>query len=152
MCRVCCIELRTAGPVPRAIRDHAFRSRGFRGSSAGCDQNFTVAGLQRVVLDGSSCLPARSGEHRDVVVVRSHLVRALEAELVGPYTEHEELDRAPWTLIAAQLDPAIAARLEGLGRGREVKAVAFDSGMPFAFVCTNSDTSDAYVIWTRSEP
>ena len=28
-------------------------------------------------------------------VVRSHLVRALEAELVGPYTEHEELDRAP---------------------------------------------------------
>jgi len=28
-------------------------------------------------------------------VVRSHLVRALEAELVGPYTELEELDRAP---------------------------------------------------------
>jgi hypothetical protein len=27
--------------------------------------------------------------------VRAHLVRALEAELVGPYSEHEELDRAP---------------------------------------------------------
>ena len=27
--------------------------------------------------------------------VRSHLVHALEAELVGPYTEREELDRAP---------------------------------------------------------
>lgn len=27
--------------------------------------------------------------------VRSHLVRALEAELVGPYAENEELDRAP---------------------------------------------------------
>ena len=28
-------------------------------------------------------------------VVRAHLVRALEAELIGPYNEHEELDRAP---------------------------------------------------------
>ena len=28
-------------------------------------------------------------------LVRAHLVRALEAELVGPYSEHEELDRAP---------------------------------------------------------
>jgi hypothetical protein len=28
-------------------------------------------------------------------VVRAHLVRALEAELVGQYSEHEELDRAP---------------------------------------------------------
>jgi len=28
-------------------------------------------------------------------LVRAHLVRALEAELVGPYHEHEELDRAP---------------------------------------------------------
>ena len=27
--------------------------------------------------------------------VRAHLVRALEAELVGPYAEREELDRAP---------------------------------------------------------
>ena len=27
--------------------------------------------------------------------VRSHLVHALEAELVGPYAEREELDRAP---------------------------------------------------------
>ena len=28
-------------------------------------------------------------------LVRAHLVKALEAELVGPYSEHEELDRAP---------------------------------------------------------
>ncbi len=27
--------------------------------------------------------------------MRAHLVRALEAELVGPYAEREELDRAP---------------------------------------------------------
>ncbi len=36
-----------------------------------------------------------AGDHGTGSEVRAHLVRALEAELVGPYTDREELDRAP---------------------------------------------------------